>query len=764
MIEEEKTSEGSKEKDLLKRIRERYKIMQEADHDNRRLAMDDMKFIHEPGAQWDANMKKERGQRPCYEFNKLRVTVKRIVNDMRANRPAGKVRGVEDNDKKTAEIYEGLIRNIWNTSDGDTVIDTAAEYQVGGGYAAWRICTKYASDTSFDQDIVIEPILNPYCLFSDPSCKDPLKRDAMDFILTEKISNESFKARWPKAERIAWESSEFDDDEDWQDDEETRVCEYWWKEPVDKKLYQLVDGSVIDAESPEASGIPPEAIRRERIVKSHKVMTCIASGDAILEGPSEHAGSMLPFVVVYGEWLVIDGKTQWFGIARFAKDAQRSYNVSRTAITETIAQTPKAKFWATATQANGHTDAWAEADLKNFPFMLYNADPMAPGTPQRMGGADVPVALIQESQIASEEIKAVTGIFSPDLGAGNQASSGRQEIARQQQGQIATFNYMDNMSKAIRRTYEILIDLIPKIYDTERELRILGSDGAESYTKINTFVPGPDGLPVKINDLSQGRYDVTVTSGPGFATRRQEAVETYQNLLQANPQIMTVAGDLIFKSMDLPYAEDIADRMQALLPPPIQQMLGQGENVSPEAQAVMAQAQQAMAMVQQQGQQIQQAAAALQEEQAQTDQQKAELQKLLADIQTKQKQAEAAIAQDMAALVQKEASIKIMEANLNAKLSGDEMQGAVNEQKDQLVMAAAQIMDGIRNEAANFSSLALGALNEIQSKKEQKKPKVIRLESRREGGKLVAVPIYEEETEPADLAQPYGEIPQSYEQ
>jgi hypothetical protein len=154
--------EGSPNKDLLSRIHDRYKLMTEADDENRRLALSDLKFLHVPGEQWDLKMKQERGSdRPCMEFNKLRVTVKRVVNDMRANRPQGKTRAVEDGDKDTADVMEGLIRNIWNVSDGDTIIDYAAEYQVGAGMGAWRINTKYSTDTVFDQDIVIEPIKNP---------------------------------------------------------------------------------------------------------------------------------------------------------------------------------------------------------------------------------------------------------------------------------------------------------------------------------------------------------------------------------------------------------------------------------------------------------------------------------------------------------------------------------------------------------------------------------------------------------------------------
>jgi len=743
-------AEKASNKKLLETIRKRYRVMVDADERNRTLAIDDMKFVNVPGAQWEETVKLERGDRPCYEFNKIRVSCKRIINDMRASRPQGKVRGVEGTDKELADIYEGLIRNIWNNSDGDTVIDAAAEYQVSGGMGAWRVTTKYATDNAFEQDICVEPIHNPFCLYADPAAKDPLKRDAHDFIFTEKISKLDFETRYPKADKVDWEASAYDDEDEWDDGETVRICEYWWKDPVDREIWQLEDGKVIAADSDEAAAIPQEAIKKRRSIRTHQVKMCIASGEAILEGPIDWAGREIPFIIIYGESMVIDGRHEWFGLPRFAKDAQRSYNAARTAITETIALAPQAKFWATTAQADGHTEKWAEAHKKNFPFQLFNADPMSPGAPQRMGGADVPVALIQESQLASEEIKAVTGIFSADLGSPNQATSGRQEIARQQQGQLATFNYTDNMSKGIRRTWEILIDLIPKIYDTERELRVLGNDGAENYVKINTFVPGPTGEPIKINDLSVGRYDVTVTVGPGFATKRQEAVETYMGLIQGNPQIMGLAGDLIFKSMDLPYADDIADRMKSMLPPQIQQMLSEGKDIPPEAQAVMAQAQQAMQMVQQQAQQIEAAAQELEQEKSMTEKAKSEVQQLIADLKTEEAQFEAKIAKEMARLTERQANVTVSEAQLEqevARVTIAQANGDIEVGREVIAQEMAQVTNAaqaINQMYEDFQNYAMGVMSDITEKGKTLKPKIVRVESRRENGKLIAVPIYEE--------------------
>lgn len=649
-------AKGDKNEDLLVRVRRRTKIMMDADRENRQAALADLEFLHVPGKQWDDLTKKERGlDRPMYEFNKTRVTVKRVVNDMRANRPQGKVRATEDGDKPTANVFEGLIRNIWANADGDTVIDYEAEYQVGAGMGAWRVTVDYADDEAFEQKIGIDPIRNPFCLYSDPAAQDFLKRDAQDWSLTEKISKGSHKARWPDAEPVDFETdTEFDDDGEWEDEDRVRICEYWWKEPYEKEIVLLGNGVTADAKDLTPALVEiAGGIVKQRKVKCHKIMTCIASGQSILEGPNEWAGTMFPFVQIYGEYVVIDGKTHWFGLTRFAKDAQRAYNYSRTNAIESVALAPQAKWWATVKQALGLDAQWADANKKNFPFLLYNPDEKAPGPPQRMGGADVPIALVQEMQMSSDDIKAVTGIFDASLGQQGNETSGKAINARQRQGEIATFNYMDNMAKGIRRTWEIFIDLVPKIYDTQRSVRILGTDGAENYAEINTIDPQTGQA---LNDLSRGKYDVAVTVGPSFATLRQEAAEAYGEIASRDPNVMAAAGDLIFKSMDLPYAEQIAERMQVMLPPPIQQMIGKGKAMPPEVQAAMAQVDQAMQMVDQKSQLV-----------------------LAAEQQLKE--LEAQVKTDAANAKLATASVKTSEAQLRAELDSAKGELALAQQK-----------------------------------------------------------------------------------
>ena len=675
------------QRDLLATIRKRHQKAVEADQDNRNKAIEDMEFLHVPGRQWERWLRSERGgdnqagARPCYEFNKLRVSIKRLINDLRANRPSGKVLGAEDADKDTAEIYEGLIRNIWNASDGDTVVDSAAEYQIGGGMGAWRITTRYASDSAFEQDIVLEGFDNPLCVFADPSARDPMKRDAQFWFVTTKMSKEAFEATYPKAEPVSFEDDgEFDSEEDWEDDTTVRVVEYWYKEPYLRTVMLLSDGSTVDAEEVAKEGMPEGvAVVKQREVNANRIKMCIASGSAILN-ESDWAGTHFPFIMVYGESLNINGKRTWFGATRHSKDAQRAYNYSRTSVIESIALAPQQKWWATPAQASGHTGEWKEAHSKLYPFLLFNPDPKNPGEPKRMGGADVPVAMIQEVAMSSEDIKGTLGIYDASLGNKSNETSGIAIRSRQQQSELTNFNYGDNLGKAIRRTWELLIDLIPKIYDTPRTIRILGQDGAEKFAQINQPTPSGDTL----NDLTRGKFDVMVTIGPSFTSQREQAAEIYMGMAQADKTGMTmqVAGDLIYKSMDLPYSGEIAERMKAMLPPQIQALEQDGKPIPPEAAAAMQQANQAMQQVQMMAQQMEQDSQEIEKGQKEIAAGKAELQRMIGDLKVAQANLKATEAQLQTKLVQADAEMQKREMAL-------EMKGAVTDMRGQQAESSA---------------------------------------------------------------------------
>jgi hypothetical protein len=716
--DEDKDPSKLDDKKLLIRIRERFKLMEEADRENRTAAKEDIRFVSVPGAQWDDKVRKARNGRPCYEFDKVSVKGQRLINEMRANRPAGKVRAVEDSDKKTADVREGMCRNIANVSDLDTICDYAGVYQVEGGMGAWRVTTEYARNSRRKQRIRAEPIANPFCLYWDPAAVDPLKRDAQDWCLIDRMSKSAFAAKYgKKAHKVSFEEGDHPAGDDWEDEETVRVCEYWYKETYEKEIWILQDGREIDSTSRNAKKIDQALIAERDTIECDHIMMCIASGDAIVEKPTVQAGTQHRFIVVHGAWKMVEeaGKARpmWWGLVRKAKDAQRSYNVERTSFTETVASIPNSQFWATPAQAQGHTDTWDRALTENLPYLLANADPKQPGFPQRMGSAEVPVAFLQALQLADQELKDVTGVYDASLGERSNETSGRAIDRREQQTQLVNFNFPDNMAKGVQRTWEIFNDLIPEIYDTEQMVRVLGHDLAEEYVKVNTVgVDQETGQPIIVNDMTTGEYDITVTVGPSFATQRMEAADTLTEMAKSDPALMITAPDLVYKAMDMPYSDEIAERRRLMLPPPIQKHLDQGKKLPPEVQNALAQVEEGKQMVQQHGQLVQAAQQELEQTKAEAEKSQAQVQTAIEKLKTEEARFEAQVAKAMAGLAQKEA--QLAEREVQSQLIPH--QQSIEAERSNLTNEAQQAVQTIQQLAEQFMQNAAQIVQQIDQR------------------------------------------------
>jgi hypothetical protein len=302
----------------------------------------------------------------------------------------------------------------------------------------------------------------------------------------------------------------------------------------------------------------------------------------------------------------IDGEFHYSGMVRFGKDAQRVYNYHRTTMIETIANAPKVPYLVTPEQIKGFEGLWKSANAENMPFLPYNPDPRAGGMPQRSGGVEIPQALITASQYDAEDIKAVTGQFDASMGAGGNETSGRAILARQREGDTATYSYIDNLSRAIRYTGEILVDLIPKIYDTERVVRILGIDGGEKWVEINKIqLDQMTGQQIVTNDITSGKYDVSVTVGASYNTQRQEASEALLEMM-GNPMLAPVVADLLAKNLDIPNSDELEKRLRKIgiksgvIEPTEEEMAEGGDEVM---QGMQQQFEEQMAVMQQQAEQ-----------------------------------------------------------------------------------------------------------------------------------------------------------------
>lgn len=524
---------------FLTEMRARFERCVDHDRDMRQAALDDVKFTFVPGNQWDVYTKGLRASRPCYEFNKVRQSVRQVTGDQLQNRPGIKVIPVEDGDEEVAEVYEGLIRNIESVSHAERAYDNAFMYSATGGYGVWRVVTDYRDDDDFDQDIYIKPVLNPYSAYCDPDAKEFDRRDAQFWFLSDYMGKDAFKQKYPDADLTNFEAGN-DVGEgylSWFEGERIRICEYWYKEKEDRTIGLLSTGEVVDmADFDEdlyaQSGI---TVEKTRDVTVDKVKMEIVSGSQRLEGPYEWAGKFIPIVPVWGDIINVDGRDEWSGMVRFAKDAQRLFNFEQSTLVELVAKQPQQPLTGPVEAVVGLEKYYENLSDQDVPFLPYNVVAGAPGggKPERVGGVIFPAAWANLSAMSSDNIKATLGIYDASLGARSNETSGVAIRQRQQEGDVANFVYTDNLAKALKYTGEILVDLIPKIYDTERVVRVLGKDGGEKWVRLNHGVQNPmTGEWEVINDLSKGKYDATVTTGPSYTTQRQELADAAMHLSQ----------------------------------------------------------------------------------------------------------------------------------------------------------------------------------------------------------------------------------------
>lgn len=593
----EKTMEFDKR---IEEAKQYLRLASDSDTQNRSEALEDLRFA--AGDQWPVEIQNSRQleARPCLTINKIDAYVRQITNQQRQQRPRIKVHGVSsETDAKMAEIITGICRHVEVNSDADNAYDHAFDYAVRMGWGYWRVVTDYVDDTTFDQEIYIRQIENPFSVYFDPNSTAPDGSDAERCLITTVMSKKMFKKLYPNAD----DGSGFtlrgtgDTDAEWVMKEDIRIAEFFYTERKRARLALLSDGtSAFEDELPDAVALAAAGIEILDYRESFKkvIKWCKLTAMEILE-EGEWAGKHIPIVPVYGQQLVVDNKRKKFGLVRMAKDPQRMYNFWQTAATESVALAPKAKWIIAEGQDEGHENEWAAANIKSSPVLRYKqkdieGQPAPP--PQRLQPEPPPQGILTQAAAINGDLQSVLGIFDPSqMPTGN--ISGKALQGQQQQVDMSNFHYFDNLTRSIRHTGKIILDLIPKIYDRERVMRIIGDDGKPDLITINQRAADEYGVERVLNDVTIGQYDVVMDTGPGYNSKRQEAVDSMMGLLTADPGLMQQAGDLIFRNMDFPGAEIIADRLAAAnplaqiddksnVPPQVQMQLAQSKKVIEE--------------------------------------------------------------------------------------------------------------------------------------------------------------------------------------
>lgn len=564
--------------DILLEARERYKLASDAVADARSKAVDDLKFGN--GEQWPAQYMTDRDMegRPCLTINHTDTYVRRVVNKLKQQLPRINVHPVGDGaDVKTAEVINGLTRHIEANSNAPICYSVAADFAARGGEGYFRVLTDYEDEQSFNQEVKLAPIFNPFSVLLDPSSEMPDGSDVQWGFIVDSMRRDDFTRMYPNAQLLQYAADNPKWMADWETKYEIRIAEYYRLNMVRDTLVMLSDGRTMfrsklaDLQTLSAAGL---MIVAERPTFRKQLQWFKLSGAAVLD-KKDQAGKYVPIIPVYGRTLNINGKVDRKGMIRDLKDPARMYNYWRTAETERLALTPKAPWLMAEGQADGHEDQWDAANRKSYSRLEYKPvvgpDGQMLPPPQRQPTVDVPAGFVQAAQGAEHDLLVVAGMESdPNQDSPGQVVSGIAIGRREDMSDVSHFDLKDNLTLSIKHGGRVMLDLFPAVYDTQRIQRIIGDDGQPDSVTLNEKQVDPETqavLSIK-NNLQVGKYDVVMDTTPGYLTKRQEAADSMIAMLNTpmGEKLSQVADDIVMRNLDWPGAQEIADRLASMNP------------------------------------------------------------------------------------------------------------------------------------------------------------------------------------------------------
>ena len=544
---------------------ERWDRSAKYDAGDRESALEDIRFLG--GRQWSDNESRDRkaADRKTVTINQLPKYVRQITNEARLNEVAINVLPEDSEaDEALAKVLKGIIRGIEYESEAESVYDECLDNAARCGRGAMRVTTEYVSDESFDQCIRVESIEDPFAVYWDRDAKRYDKADADFVFVTEWIDNDTFEKKYNRDPSSI--SGHADSGNNWSRDGEVRVVEYYYKEKKYGTIWLLQDGTVIDpSEDPrdkETFEIEGRAVVRDRKVERVKVFRRLMDGMGFVEKPEEITGKYLPIIPVMGPKLKVDGQVQYWSGIRWAKAPQYNYNLWTSLLSEKAALAPRAPWIGTPEMFKGHVNDWRDSNLKNFPYLVYNPDPKAPTVmPMRNDATTIDAAELGLLMQADRDLKSTTGFYGENLGEEQRDLSGVAIQRRQSPGELSAFEWIDNLHKSIRQLGRVILDMIPRVYDTQRVVRIVDEKDALDWVTLNQVTGEGPGAEI-VNNVQVGKYSVKIDTGPSYKTAREEASANLTALMGAlPPQLSAMIADLAVEEMDFKGASEAAQRI-----------------------------------------------------------------------------------------------------------------------------------------------------------------------------------------------------------
>ena len=626
MVEDEvKDSTSSDDDDVIADAKRFLTASKEANAKNIEAGRDDLRFLIGGVNQWDPQDAAQRIMdfRPMITVNKLPTFLHQVTNNIRRNKTSIKIHPGSGGSVDVAKVRQGIIRHIEYKSNADVAYSTAACSAAAIGFGYFAIETDFINEKSFYQELKFRRIRNPFTVHFDPLSQSPDGADQRKCLIEDVMSRVDFKRQYPNAK--ANDDLGLGDGDiytGWLTQDTVLVANYYRIEETAATLCMLDDGTTVWKDEMPLGAV----VISERASYKCKTMWYKLTGADVLE-KTEIKCPWIPVFPVYGDEIVIDGEVTRSGIIRNAKDPMRMYNYWMTCATEEIALRPKAPFVGAHGQFEGFEKDWALANRKSFPYLQYNpidaGGQLAPA-PQRQPMGDIPSGVLQMAMHANDNIKATTGLFDSSLGARGNATSGKQELAQQAQGDTANFHFTDSMNIAVRQAGRCANYMLSHYYDTKRVVEIMGQDDLVFSVEINA----PNAIDEVLNDMTSGEYTVTVDTGPSYQTLRQEASELFSEMAHNNQSLMQTAGDLIIAEMDIPGADKIAARLKKAMPPQLTQGENEGDKEGIDAKLqqigqMMQEVDQKSQMMQEAGQQLEETQAKVRDEMASLEAEKA---------------------------------------------------------------------------------------------------------------------------------------------
>lgn len=591
-------SDQSDDEKITTEAKRRFAMCEDWENHARNLWVDDFKFGHADSDnmdQWPDQLltSREIDQKPTLTVNKTRIHCLQIINDAKQNK-AGIVVHPTTNEAtyEAAEVFEDVVRHIEYQSRAQQAYDKAVYNMVFGGVGYCRVVTDYANEETFDQDILIRSVPDPLTVYMDPDAKEADKSDSEFAFVFDDMSKDRFKTEYP-GEDDAILPAPLGMYDSWIGTDHVRVAEYWRRKHRHVRLVSVIDPSTGERRTTQKENVDPELIKlirkdpqwdyRERDADEVSVECFKIAGSKIIER-YEWAGKWIPIVPCIGEEVVVDGQMDRKSHVRYLKDPQRMYNYNTSAEVEFGALQTKTPYVGPAKAFEGYEEYYQAANSQNLAFLPYNhvddeSNPIP--APQRQNPPNGSPAFIKGMEVAQVEMMMASGQYQSSFGQNENATSGRAINERQRQGDNATYHFVDGAAIMVRQIGRIVVDLVPKIYDTPRVMRIRGEDGTTKNIMID---PGASEGVVRQSERDQvnlifnpniGRYGVEADVGPSFATRRQEAWNAIIQIITQSPNLIPVVGDLLFQNADFPGADEIAQRLRRMAPP---QALGEEPN------------------------------------------------------------------------------------------------------------------------------------------------------------------------------------------